>query len=656
MEQQAQPQDATRDDGFTLIEVVLALLLLGLLAMSSLGIFLRGMATVTHVQRQQAAVAVANSAMDVARSVSSGAVNAAGTIGTVKGRSQTAVNTVWTDATTKNASDTSDMAAAWDPASGLQPADQWVPIRTTQRVDNVTYTVDTLVGTCYRLRAASSVSQDCVKFATPPTGTTYSQMYRIRVIVRWDESADGTKSQTYRLSTLVDPTADATWNTVLLPYAYDDEFSVATGSGTTYHAVVANDAVDYNESGTTSAVKNLSAVTPSGGGTVASSNSAGQVGGVLYTAPTGVSGTTTFTYKVEGTSGERSADPATVTVHVLPQPVIDNRYVASGSTTTINSMLTSNDLGVTNLAPATRKTTIVPANSKTTDLFTTEDVTQDMIDARAADTAALAAKGITVDSSGNVKFVAPATAGTATTFFYYLVDDPIGTGTRYPNTTPVQVTLTTEATPNAIDLGPYSYQVPTANTVNTIPWLTATSNPTGTKIKVISVSGPATATVSPAAGSTGTALTFTTTSTTAIGHYTISYQTISANDSATSATKTIKVDVLPTGVKDPQTTSKTRSGNAVTFVVNPNPSGTASDFYPTTGVRLNTVTVTSGVCTITTQPTAAAPFTFVANFGSGSSSSTACTFNYTVVSTGTGTYLTPPVVSGPFTWAVTRGS
>ena len=145
----------SRDEGFTLVEVIMALVLLGMIAMASLGVFLKGMSTITHVQRQQAAVAVANSAMDVARSVSPGAVNAAGTIGVVKGRSASAVNTVWTDATTKNASDTVDMTAASDPTTGLTAADQWVPVRTTQRVDNVTYTVDTLVGTCYRLRAAS---------------------------------------------------------------------------------------------------------------------------------------------------------------------------------------------------------------------------------------------------------------------------------------------------------------------------------------------------------------------------------------------------------------------------------------------------------------------------------------------------------------------
>ncbi|MCR6713311.1 MAG: type II secretion system GspH family protein [Demequina sp.] len=647
----------SRDEGFTLVEVIMALVLLGMIAMASLGVFLKGMSTITHVQRQQAAVAVANSAMDVARSVSPGAVNAAGTIGVVKGRSASAVNTVWTDATTKNASDTVDMTAASDPTTGLTAADQWVPVRTTQRVDNVTYTVDTLVGTCYRLRAASSVSQDCVRFDTPPSGTTYAQMYRIRVVVRWDESSNGSKPQTYRMSTLIDPTADATWNTVLLPYAYDDEFTVAARSGTTYHAVVANDAVDYDESGTTSAIRNLSGVSPSSGGfTVAASSASGQVGGVLFTAPTSgtVSGTVTFTYKVEGTSGERSADPATVTVHVVPQPVVDNLTVAAGSTTNINSLLTANDIGVTNITPATRKTQVVVANSTSVDLFTTEDVTDAMKDARTADTAALAAKGITTDGSGNISFAAPTTAGNSTTFYYYLVDDPIGTGIRYPNTTPVAVTLTTETTPSAKDLE-YSYQVTSASTANPIPWATDNVSPAGTKIKVISFAGPGTSPLNLAVGATGSTLTFTTTSTTAIGHYTIQYQTVSASG-LTSATKTITVHVLPTGIKDPQTTSKTRSGNAVTYVVNPNPSGTANDFLPATGVRLGTVSVTSGPCTITTQPTTTDPFKFVANFGSGSSSSTACTLNYTVVSTGTGTYLTPAVESGVFTWAVTRGS
>jgi prepilin-type N-terminal cleavage/methylation domain-containing protein len=68
-----------RDAGFTLVEVVWALFLLGIIAMASLGLFLKGMTSVAHMQRQQAAVSLANSAMDAARSVDGGATNATGT-------------------------------------------------------------------------------------------------------------------------------------------------------------------------------------------------------------------------------------------------------------------------------------------------------------------------------------------------------------------------------------------------------------------------------------------------------------------------------------------------------------------------------------------------------------------------------------------------
>ena len=86
---QATPEETpARDGGFTLVEVIWALFLLGLISLAALGLFVHGMKSVAHVQRQQAAVSLANSAMDLARSVSGGSVDATGTSGLVKGRAK----------------------------------------------------------------------------------------------------------------------------------------------------------------------------------------------------------------------------------------------------------------------------------------------------------------------------------------------------------------------------------------------------------------------------------------------------------------------------------------------------------------------------------------------------------------------------------------
>ncbi|MGC4174067.1 type IV pilus modification PilV family protein [Demequina sp.] len=655
---------ASDDEGFTLVEVIWALFLLGLIAMAALGLFINGMKSIAHVQKQQAAVALANSAMDKARSVSSGAVTAVGTIGTIKGRSESAVKAVWTDATSLDATDTADMNVKWDPETGLAVADQWVPVRTTAVVDNQTYTIDTLVGTCYRLKAASGTSQNCVKDNPAPisptadahTGT-YIEMYRVRVVVRWDESSDGSAAQSYRLSTLIDPTADATWNTVLMPYAYDDEFSVAAGSGTTYHAIVANDSVDYNESGTTSPVKNLSAVSPSSAGSVAI-NTAKGVNGVDYTAPTTVSGKATFTYKVQGTSGEISVDPGTVTVHVLPTPVVDNFYVASGSTTVINNLLTGNDFGVTNIDPTNRKTTIVPAWVQTVDQFATEDVTQAMLDARAADKASLAAAGITVSGTGDVTFTAPSTE-TTTEFWYYLVDDPKGSGIRYPNPTPVKVKITTENSPTSKAITKTYPAAPT--TAQTIDWRTETGNPTGTKIRVTNITGPGTPGNSvkidgnAALNATGTALTFIPSAN--IGNYVITYQTVSPSGTITSAASTITVSVVPVPPAAAVTSLVSSSGTySRTYDVSLNPTGTTNDFNPNSGLTIKEITRVSGNCSATiTQPTTTNPLRFTITY-TATSAGTNCVLTYKTTWTATtpaATYV-PQVLSATATMTVTR--
>ena len=53
-----------------------------------------------------------------------------------------------------------------------------------------------------------------------------------------------------RMSTLIDPSVDATWNTDVKPFAYDDEAYVQAGEST-FIAIVLNDSVTYNDATTT---------------------------------------------------------------------------------------------------------------------------------------------------------------------------------------------------------------------------------------------------------------------------------------------------------------------------------------------------------------------------------------------------------------------
>lgn len=526
------------ESGFTLVEVTWALFLLGLVAMGSLALFVSGMRSSTHLQREQAAVMLANSAMDQVRAVAGGAVNSDGTSGAVKGRARSAVQAVWDAA---DAADTADMNMLWDPASGLTAADQWVPIRSTSVVDNVTFTTDVLVGSCFRPRAASTGSLDCVRVNPNPTGDTYVQLLRVRVVISWNE---GSGVQTHRVTTLVDPSADATWNTAVLPYAYDDEFSVIAGAASTFHAIVANDTVDYNEAGTVSPV---TALTQPAHGSVAVNTALG-LNGVVFTPPADVSGTVTFTYRVRDTAGQVAAADATVGVHILPSPLNDDFNVEPGITQEITSDLLANDRGVPNIL-ATRSTRIVAVWDPAVDMFTTEEVTPAMQAARTADAQTLASHGVTVDGSGRVWLDTPTTDGDTVTFYYYLVDrssDP--TQATYANTTPARVTVKAQQRPLVVVDQTFRFNATPTDDWHPLDWLTATGNQAGDEIRIVGVTGTGPTAgllrLDGGSGTQGQVLEVLTRAET-VGVYAIQYQVVAPDGRTSTETKTLTVEVLP---------------------------------------------------------------------------------------------------------------
>ena len=224
-------EDGATDDGFTLVEVTVALALLGVIATATLGFFISGTRTSTDLQRRQVAVALANAAVEDARGlpVTVQTSTTGGTTTTwpllVRGRTQSSVSSQWS----ASGSPASTTFPAWDPSSPVGAL--LVAPTKTDRVGTASYTTTTYIGTCYRLRATTS--QPCDRAGgeranQPPAG--YEELVRISATTAWGTAQECSGSAcSYTASVLVDTSVDPEWNTSG-GRAVDDTATVARGT------------------------------------------------------------------------------------------------------------------------------------------------------------------------------------------------------------------------------------------------------------------------------------------------------------------------------------------------------------------------------------------------------------------------------------------
>ncbi len=212
--------DTMHDSGLTLIEVLAAVIVITIVALSSAGLSINGIQTAAAQERQQVAVTIANGAMEKV----SGWNTSSGVSNLYTGRCQADV----TAAFTANSSQPGVSATypAWDPSatsSGLcstpslptvqSPAGSGVFYLAPQNGTN--YTLTTLIGTCYEPVSGSSGSCGLLSGyssapASAPTG--YTALVRVIVVVSWAAGktclANGCS---YTTSTLIDPHTDLSW-------------------------------------------------------------------------------------------------------------------------------------------------------------------------------------------------------------------------------------------------------------------------------------------------------------------------------------------------------------------------------------------------------------------------------------------------------------
>lgn len=210
------------DDGFSLIEVVVAIVIVGTLTVTSLGIFLSSMEAANSQQRRQIAITVANESMESVSAWSTALVNvvAAGepdVSALYTGRHGQAVRDQW--AANPGVSGIDQTYARWNPDATAASVPS-LPLTRTVTRSGTRFTVKTFIGACYLSKSGGSCTKIAGSPTTPPASlpSTVTPMIRIIVDVSWTAGSSCEAGDcTYTVSTLVNTNTDLEWKSTSAP-------------------------------------------------------------------------------------------------------------------------------------------------------------------------------------------------------------------------------------------------------------------------------------------------------------------------------------------------------------------------------------------------------------------------------------------------------
>jgi len=284
------------DAGFSLVEAVLAVVLFGMILGATGVLAVRGLRWTGQVDRGIAATAVANRALELARAQAA-QLDGAGNTSLLAGRTPAAVNAM-------NVSDLdlTDTQVASMPGAVGSPA---VPLTATETVGGITYSVRTVIGTCWRPVGGG----ECDK----SKGGDGVPLHRIIAAVTWPDCRKGECPVT--AATLVDASRDPTYNALAdVPLVAKDKcFSTPADTPLTFDPVYKNASVqDTGDLGSDPVVL----VTSPGRGSLVHAKGSRPY---TYTPQAGISSTETMTYRLKDRNGVLSAT-ATITLVVGGAP------------------------------------------------------------------------------------------------------------------------------------------------------------------------------------------------------------------------------------------------------------------------------------------------------------------------------------------------
>jgi prepilin-type N-terminal cleavage/methylation domain-containing protein len=199
------------DSGFTLIEVLTAIVLLGIVTTAALAFSIQAVEATAAQERRSVASAVATNAMEDVNSNISVIDSATGVSYLMAGRTQTAINSLW--GTYSAWPGVSNTYPGWDPSANNASVPR-VPVQSVVERNGTDYTVTTLIGWCYKPLTGG----DCTRIpavTTPPVVAPSgwaNRLIRVTTIVEWSAgSSCEVTACSYQVITLVDATSDLEW-------------------------------------------------------------------------------------------------------------------------------------------------------------------------------------------------------------------------------------------------------------------------------------------------------------------------------------------------------------------------------------------------------------------------------------------------------------
>jgi prepilin-type N-terminal cleavage/methylation domain-containing protein len=210
--------------GMTLVEVVMAISILGILATVALGLYMSSLGASNSHQNRELAITVANESMELAASWSVGSL--------AGGRHQPAVTNQWVS-TIDPVTSKSVIAGIgagyplWD-SSATAVSVPALPLMKTATFSGTEFSVQTFISRCYQPTAITrSTAGECKRLVSSPNMTPVPTttpagmvpMFRVIVVVQWTSDKNCTTSIVtnpckYEVMTLVEPsTPDAEWVT-----------------------------------------------------------------------------------------------------------------------------------------------------------------------------------------------------------------------------------------------------------------------------------------------------------------------------------------------------------------------------------------------------------------------------------------------------------